>query len=97
MLPNGKRIFYIDAQTYVPMYILSYDQQGELTRLSLIIHGHPDFFVGTEGTQLPVPFGATWINFSQDRASQFIARNRVFKNDDSPRRFELMELLRKGK
>jgi hypothetical protein len=41
--------------------------------------------------------GASWISFKLDRASQFIATRPTFKDDDSPRRYEMMELLRRGK
>jgi hypothetical protein len=95
--PYSKRVFYLDAQTYTPFYVLSYGSQGELARLSLIVHGNPDFAPGARGIRLPVPLGATWVNFAQDHASQMIAGGPLFKQDYSPRRFELMELLRRGK
>lgn len=95
--PYAKRLFYLDAQTYAPLCSLSYDAQDEFVRLGLIIHAHPDFVPGAPGKQPPVPMGATWVSFSRDSASQFIARRPTFKKDDSPRRYEMMELLRRGK
>ncbi len=95
--PYGKRTFYLDAQTYAPLCVLSYTPQGEFMRLGLIIHGHPDFVPGARGTSIPVPMGATWVTPGRDRASQFIALRPTFKKDDSPRRYEMMELLRRGK
>lgn len=95
--PYGKRTFYLDAQTYTPLCVLSYTPQGEFMRLGLIIHGHPDFVPGARGTSIPVPMGATWVTPGRDRASQFIALRPTFKKDDSPRRYEMMELLRRGK
>jgi hypothetical protein len=44
-----------------------------------------------------VPLGATWVNYSQEQAYRMIADKPTFNQDFSPRRFELMELLRKGK
>ncbi len=93
----GKRIFYIDAQTYVPLYILSYDTQGVFVRLSIIVHGNPDFAPGANGIRLPVPLGATWISYPQDQAYRMTTFDPSFNQDFSPRRFELLELLRKGK
>ena len=95
--PYGKRIFYLDAQTYAPLCILSYNPQGEFVRLGLIVHGHPDFVPGAHGAQVPVPMGASWISLKLDRVSQFIATRPTFKEDDSPQRYEMMELLRRGK
>ncbi|MGE0821483.1 MAG: DUF1329 domain-containing protein [Candidatus Binatia bacterium] len=95
--PYSKRTFYLDAQTYIPLTVLSYDPQGTLVRLSFVVHGNPEFYEGTRGVRVPVPLGATWVNFTQDHASQMITSDPSFKEDLSPRRFELMELLRKGK
>jgi hypothetical protein len=95
--PYSKRIFYLDAQTYAPFYVLSYNPQGAFIRLSLIVHGNPGFIPGSNGIRLPVPLGATWVNYSQAHAYRMIADNPTFNRDFSPRRFELMELLRKGK
>jgi hypothetical protein len=95
--PYGRRVFYLDSQTYVPLCVLSYDAQGTCVRLNLIVHGHPDFVPGAQGVRLPVPLGATWVNFAQEHASQFVAVKPVFNGPDAPQRFEIMELLRKGK
>lgn len=95
--PYPKRLFYLDAQTYAPLCSLSYDAQEDFVRLGLIIHGHPDFVPSARGKQVPVPMGATWVSLARDSASQFIAMQPTFKDDDSPRRYEMMELLRRGK
>ena len=95
--PFGKRIFYIDSQNYTPFYVLTYDSQGTFVRVTLNVHGNPDFVPGAQGVRLPVPLSAAWINVVQNDASQFVAGKPIFNGKDSPRRFELMELLRRGK
>jgi len=95
--PYGKRRFYFDAQTYVLLSFLSFDTTGAVVRLALMVHGHPDSVPGARNVGLPVPLGATWINFTQERAAQFVAGDAACNRADSPRRYELMELLRKGK
>ena len=95
--PYSKRIFYLDAQTYTPYCVLAYDPQGDFVRLTLIVHGNPDFVPGSNGIRLPVPMGATWVNFTQDQAYRMMTSGPAFDQNFSPRRFELMELLRKGK
>ena len=95
--PYSKRTFYLDAQTYTPFCVLSYDTQGACVRLALIVHANPDFVPGANGVQVPVPLGASWVNFTHEHASQMITTGHAFSQDFSPRRFELMELLRKGK
>ncbi|MSQ48045.1 MAG: DUF1329 domain-containing protein [Deltaproteobacteria bacterium] len=95
--PYSKRTFYLDAQTYTPLCVLSYDPQGAFVRLALMVHAHPDFVPGANGVRIPVPLGATWVNFVQEQASQMVTAHHTLSQDLSPRRFELMELLRKGK
>ncbi len=95
--PYSKRTFYIDAQTYIPLCVLAYDPQGAFARLALIIHGNPDFVPGSYGIRLPVPMGAAWISVAQNQAYRMVAHEPTFDQNFSPRRFELMELLRKGK
>jgi hypothetical protein len=95
--PTANGPYYLDAQTYTPFCVLSYDPQGTFVRLSLIVHGNPDFVPATQGIRLPVPLGATWVNFAQSHAYRMTVSDPAFDQDFSPRRFELMELLRKGK
>lgn len=95
--PYSKRTFYIDAQTYTPLCVLAYDPQGTFARLSLIVHGNPDFVPGSYGIRLPVPMGAAWVSLAQNQAYRMTVLEPTFDQNFSPRRFELMELLRKGK
>ncbi len=95
--PYGKRIFYLDAQTYALLAVLSYDAQGEFVRLTLNVHGHPDEVPGAQGLRMPIPLGITWVNVKQDDATLFTAGAVRLNGPDSPRRFDLMELLRLGK
>jgi hypothetical protein len=95
--PYGKRVFYLDTQTYTPFYVLSYDPQGVFACLNLVVHGNPDFVPGARDVRLPVPLGGTWVNFAQDHASQFVVSQASFNQRISPRRFDMAELLRRGK
>lgn len=76
--PYSKRLFYFDAQISTPLCVLSYDPQGAFIRLSLIVHDHPDFVPGANGVRLPIPLGATWVNFTQDHAYRMIGDRPTF-------------------
>lgn len=96
--PFGKRVFFLDQQTYTPLMVLTYAPTGEFTRLSLTTHAHPQFHPGSNGVPLPLLVAATWINYTKERATIFSAGNSMTYNVDLPaQRFELMEILRKGK
>lgn len=95
--PYGERVFYLDAQTYALLAVLSYDAQGQFARLTLNVHGHPDYVPGAQGVRTPVPLGMSWVNVQRDDAAVFTAGAPRLNGPDSPRRYELMELLRMGK
>jgi hypothetical protein len=95
--PYGKRIFYVDVQTYALLAVLSYDAQGQFARLTLNVHGHPDYVPGAQGIRMPIPLGITWVNVQRDDAAVFTAGAPRLNGPDSPHRFDLMELLRVGK
>ena len=91
--PYGKRVFYLDAQTYALLAVLSYDAHGQFTRLTLNVHGHPDYVPGAHGIRIPIPLGMSWVNVQQDDAAIFTAKAPRLNGPDSPRRYDLMELL----
>lgn len=95
--PYSKRVFYLDTQTYALLAVLSYGSPEQFVRLTLNVHGHPEFVPGAQGIRLPIPLAVAWINVEQADASQFIASVPRFNGPDAPQWYGLMELLRKGK
>ena len=96
--PFGKRVFFLDQQTYTPLMVLMYAPTGVFTRLSLTAHAHPQFHPGSNGVPLPLLVAAVWINYVKERATIFRVGDSMTYNIALPaQRFELMEILRKGK
>ena len=95
--PYGRRVFYLDVQTYALLAVLSYDADGQFARLTLNVHGHPDHVPGAQGVRMPVPLGMSWVNVQREDAAVFTAGAPRLNGPDSPRRYDLMELLRMGK
>jgi hypothetical protein len=96
--PFGKRVYILDQQTYTPLLILTYTQAGAFLRLTITAHTHPNFHPGTNGLPIPAAVGATWINYAKGRATLFTADDSLKYNRPlDARRFELMEILRRGK
>lgn len=96
--PFGKRVYFLDQQTYTPLLVLTYDPAGEFMRLTLTVHTHPAYHPGTNGLPIPAAVGASWINYKKDRATLFTAKDSLKYNRPlDARRFELMEILRRGK
>lgn len=96
--PFGKRVFFLDQQTYTPLLILTYNSAGAFVRLTITAHAHPSFHPGSNGVPLPLMVGVAWINYAKDRATLFDAGDSMTYNRPlAAQRFELMEILRKGK
>jgi hypothetical protein len=96
--PFGKRVFFLDQQTYTPLLILTYDPAGAFLRLTIPVHAHPSFHPGSNGTGLPVYLGGAAINYAKNRATLSVADDSATYNRPlAAQRFELMEILRRGK
>lgn len=65
-------------------------------RLSLVVHGNPDFVPGSNGIRLSVPRGAIWMNFTQDHGYHMVAYEPTFNQDFSLRRFKTHGIVAKG-
>lgn len=96
--PLGKRVFLLDQQTYTPLLILTYNAAGDFVRLVLTAHAHPAAHPGSNGLPLPLLVAASWINYAKDRATLFsVGDSMTYNAPLAAQRFELMEILRKGK
>ena len=96
--PFGKRIFFLDQQTYTPLLALTYDATGSFLRAMITAHADPRNHPGNNGVLLPMIVGVSWINYAKESASRFTAGDTMVYNPGlSARRFEVMEILRKGK
>ncbi|MBI3303236.1 MAG: DUF1329 domain-containing protein [Deltaproteobacteria bacterium] len=96
--PFGRRVLFLDQQTYTPLLILTYDPAGAFVRLVITAHAHPNFHPGSNGVHLPMMAGVAFINYAKDRATLMIAGDSAAYNRPlAAQRFELMEILRRGK
>ena len=96
--PLGKRVFLLDQQTYTPLLILTYSMAGEFVRVTLTAHAHPAGHPGSNGVPLPLLVSAAWINYAKNRATLFnVGDSMTYNTPLAAQRFELMEILRRGK
>jgi hypothetical protein len=96
--PFGRRVYFIDQQTYAPLLTLTYTPAGEFLRLMIIVHAHPAYYPGNERVSLPVLSGASAINYARQRATLFSTdATTAYNHPFSGQRFGLMEILRRGK
>jgi len=96
--PFGKRVFFLDQQTYTPLLMLTYDPAGVFMRLTINAHANPSDHPGNNGVSLPLLVGGAWINYAKDRATLITTGDSMTYNPPlAAQRFELMEILRRGK
>jgi len=96
--PFGKRIFLLDQQTYTPLLLLTYNPAGAFVRLVIPAYAHPASHPGSNGVPLPLLVGSAWINYAKERATLFdVGESMTFNLPLSAQRFEMIEILRKGK
>ncbi len=96
--PFGRRVFFLDQQSYAPLLILTYTPEGDFFRLILNAHAHPSFHRGSNGVPLPLFLGGAAINYTRERATlQTSGDSATFNPPLAAQRFGLMEMLRRGK
>ncbi|HJY81129.1 MAG TPA: DUF1329 domain-containing protein [Candidatus Binatia bacterium] len=96
--PFGRRVFFLDQQSYTPLLILTYTPAGDFLRLILNAHAHPSFHPGSKGVSLPLLIGGAAINYAVERATLYTsAASATFNPPLAAERFGLMEMLRRGK
>lgn len=96
--PFGRRVFFLDQQSYAPLLILTYTPAGDFLRLILNAHAHPSFHPGSNGVPLPLLIGGAAINYVAERATLYTsAASATFNPPLAAQRFGLMEMLRRGK
>jgi hypothetical protein len=77
---------------------LTYTAAGEFFRLLFTAHAHPAYYPGNATISLPILFGGAAINYTKQRATLFSTEaTSAYNQPLSARRFELMEIFRKGK
>jgi hypothetical protein len=65
----ARRIFYVDAQLWMPFYTLGYNRQGEFFKLVFHMFGDPAYSPWCPGHQGPINLGACAINYARDHAT----------------------------
>ena len=76
-----RRIFYVDAQLWMPFYTLGYNRQGEFFKLVFHMFGDPAYSPWCPGHRGPVNLGACAINYARDHATLLPNVEQRFNHD----------------
>jgi hypothetical protein len=90
-------VFFFDQQTFAPLYVLIYDQQGKHWRTNFFSYAHPNAYPGGADVRVPILVGRSWIDFTIDRATVDLVSEAVYNQPLPPEFFTRANMLRKGK
>lgn len=95
--PYGKRILYLDAQTYAILYVLVYDHQGNHFRTFFICYGNPMFSPPNAHVRVPLLLSQATIDHRMQAATVLIPKQIVYNQPVDPELFTVENLMRRGK
>ena len=95
--PYGRKVFFFDQQTFAPLYVLIYDQQGKHWRTNFFSYAHPNAYPGGAEVRVPILIGRSWIDFTIDRATVDLVSEAIYNQPLPPEFFTRANMLRKGK
>jgi hypothetical protein len=77
----ARRVFYVDAQLWMPFYTLGYNRQGEFFKLVFHMFGDPAHSPWNRRHQGPINLGACAINYARDHATLLPNIEQRFNHD----------------
>jgi hypothetical protein len=91
------RVLYLDLQTYVALYSLTYDRDENHKRTFLLVHLHPDFNPWNSEVRVPRIAAQLSIDYQRGRASIFQTHKVIHNEPLDEKIFKTSALLRYGK
>lgn len=96
--PLSKRLYYVDAETYLPAYGRLYDRSGKLWKFAIAGYSHPDHHIeANKGTHVPIIDAVSMIDLQAEHCTTLQFRMEVNANDSKPSEFTVQALRKKGK
>ncbi len=95
--PYGRKLLYVDQQTWAPLYVAIFDPEGHHWRTIFFSYGHPRFDPQNSQVQVPILLGQSWIDHRTQRATVLLVRKARYNQDLNPGLFSLSSLMQRGK
>ncbi len=93
----SRRVLYIDSQTWVTSYALTYDPAGNHKRTFFMVYLHPQFNPWKQEVWIPQIATQASIDYQRERASIFQTHKVIYDQPLNPHRFTLAGLMLQGK
>ena len=96
--PLSKRLYYVDAETYLPAYGRLYDRGGKLWKFAIAGYSHPDYHIEqNKGSHVPIIDVVSMIDLQAEHCTTLQFRMEVNAQDSKPSEFTVQALRKKGK
>jgi hypothetical protein len=96
--PLSKRLYYIDAETFVPAYGRLYDNSGKLWKFAVAAYSHPDnHLASNKGSHVPVLDAVTMIDLQAQHCTTLQARTEINTSTNKASDFAVQALRTKGR
>ena len=96
--PLSKRLYYIDAETFVPAYGRLYDNRGKLWKFAVAGYSHPDHHLEqNRGSYVPVLDAVTMIDLQARHCTTLQARTEINSTGNKASDFAVQALRTKGR
>ena len=93
----SRRLLYLDVQTSLPLYALTYDHAGQHKRTFLLVARHPDFNPWDNPEWLAQIAAQASIDYQLARANNFQISKILHNRPLRPSQFTIMALMLQGK
>jgi hypothetical protein len=93
----GRRVLFVDLQTNVVLYTLTYDHQDNHKRTFLLVYLHPEFNPWNNQVWIPQIAAQISIDYQRQRASIFQTHKVVYNQPLDEKLFNRAALMRYGK
>ena len=96
--PLSKRLYYVDAETYLPAYGRLYDNRGKLWKFAIAAYSHPDHHLTENaGSHVPIFDAATMIDLQAGHCTTLQPRTVVNAPGIKASGFAVQALRSKGR
>ena len=95
--PYSRQRLYVDQQTFVPFYVITFDEKGRHWRTAFFSYGNPEFHPENREAGVPILLGQSWIDHHTHYATVTLVNKALYNQSLSLDLFTLSSLMQRGK
>ncbi len=96
--PLSKRIFYVDAETFIPVSGRYYDRSGKIWRLGIAGFAHPDYHLSqNKGSGVAIPSLVSMVDVQAEHCTTLKMKTRINVKNLKQKDFTVQSLRTRGR